>query len=301
MAKEAKKPSTARKLWVTARNVFSTEVNPGAVGVSAQGNAFRITHGESLAYALAVDDSNDAYFRKEGAIAPPLFASRILKDCLESLILSEQLGMNVLKMVHGSQSFQFHAPLVPGADVVPRAVISDIRSVSSGQIVEMGVEIRCHGEICVSGMSSMFLRSGKPAGGGAKTNDRGKLGGGDESLEALCSFAIAAEQPRRYAAASHDYNPLHTRPLVARLAGFRAPIAHGLCVMAVVSARLVDHFADGDPARLERLSVRFSQPAYPGDKLTLRVRAEDSGVHFQLDNPKGRAVLSKGEAAIRPA
>lgn len=298
MANEAKETSTARKIWVAVRNMFSTEVKVGAVGVSAQGNAFRITHGESLAYALAVDDSNDAYFRKEGAITPPLFASRILKDCLERLILSEQLGMNVLKMVHAEQSFQFHAPLVPGNEVVPRAVISDIRTVSSGQIVEVGVEIRCKGEIAVSGMASLFLRAGT-AGAGGKAAARGNPRGTDESLEALCSFTIAPEQPRRYAAASHDYNPLHTRPLVARLAGFRAPIAQGLCVMAVTSARLVDHFAAGDPARLERLSVRFSKPAYPGEELTLRVRAEDKGMYFQLDNPKGKAVLSRGEAAFR--
>jgi acyl dehydratase len=294
MSSSTIRPSGWRKLVVATKNAFSQRLNEALVGEEVTGPVFSVRQGEALAYALATDDSNPAYYDKVGALASPLFASRILKDVLEAILLHPRLGMNVLKMVHAEQSFRYLRPLRVGMEVVPVARIRAVRQVSSGQILDVDVALREGGEVVLEGSSSMFLRQKTGKGGGGKKEAKE----GPEMRE-LARFSIAADQPRRYASASHDYNPLHTKKLVARLAGFKAPIAHGLCVMAVATAKLVEHLGGKDPANLAELSVRFSKPSYPGQELTLQVTGDHPRYQFVLVNPKGKPVLSNGEVLFR--
>ena len=118
-------------------------------------------------------------------------------------------------------------------------------------------------------------------------------------LETIASYSIAPDQPRRYAAASGDYNLIHTTPWFAKLSGFKGCIAHGLCVMARTTAELVNRYGQGDPTSLASISVRFAKPAYPGQELTLKTQQEGNTVHFALENSKGKLVLSMGEATFR--
>ncbi len=292
------------KLFRIGRNAFSTTLNRKVAGFRIEGPEFEIRQADTLSYALATEDSNPAYFRKEGAIVPPLFASRILKDVLEQAILHERLGMNVLKMVHAEQALQFLAPLRVGTRVVPVAVITGIRDVSSGQLCDVAVDVFEKGERVVAGSASLFVR-GKRKGDGKKGKDNrgdGKKGGEEapEPDRLIATFSVVPGQPHRYAQASQDYNPIHTNRLVARMAGFKGPIAHGLCVMAMTTARLVEKLGDNDPARLERVSVRFSTPTWPGEELSLKVREQAPGKHeFILVKPNGKPVLTRGEVVFR--
>lgn len=290
---------TWTKLLRIGRNAFSSTLNPKVAGFRVEGPGFQVHQADTLAYALATEDPNPAFFRKEGAIVPPLFASRILKDVLEQAILHPRLGMNVLKMVHAEQTFQFLSPFQVGATFTPVAVVTGIRDVSSGQLCDVAVDIFQKGERVVAGSASLFVR-GKQKADSKKGKDKA---GKEEALEpdeVIATFSVAHGQQRRYALASHDYNPIHTKPLVARMAGFKAPIAHGLCVMAMATAKLIDKLADNDPARLERISVRFSTPTWPGEELTLKVREQAPGKHeFILVKANGKPVLTRGEVTFR--
>jgi len=298
--------STWRKVGMVARNAFSSTLNREVVGEEVQGAPFVVTHGESLAYAMAVGDSNPAYFQKHGAIACPLLASRILIDVLERIVLHRKLGMNVLKLVHAEQSFHFIRPIEIGAELLPRAKVTRIREVSSGEILDADVAISLGPDMVVEGVATLFLRGKKRKKGKAEETPAQQAegdGAGAESespqFEPVATLTVAPDQPRRYAAASHDFNPLHTRPWVARLAGFKAPIAHGMCVLAMASASLVKLYGEDDPALLKKLSVRFSKPAYPGEELILKVASGAGTYRFVLEDPKGRPVLSRGEVEFR--
>jgi len=284
-----------KRLSVVLKNAFSSQLNERVVGFQFAGDPFLIERDDALAYALAVDDPNPAYSDEQDAITTPLFASRILMKPMEAVLLHDQLGLNLLRMVHAEQSLRFLRPLRVGATVVARTWVSAIRQVSSGQILEVGVAIVEDEETLVEGKSAMFLRQKQKG----RKSSRKQAPADHPALKSLVKFAIASDQPKRYAAASHDYNPIHTSALAAKLAGLKAPIAHGLCVMAVTGVRLVDHFAQSDPTRLETLSVRFSKPTYPGRELDLRVAAEDNKVSFALEYPDGKPVLSMGKATFR--
>ena len=284
-----------RKLGIALRNAFSQGLVESQVGLEVVGPIFEVHQGEALAYALATDDGNPVYFEKSGALVSPLFASRILKDVLEMLILHPRLGMNVLKMVHAEQTLVFHEPLRAGMELLPTARIEAIRSVSSGQLADFSVALRQGDKVVVDGMATMFVRKAAKKGGK----------GGEKALveqpawQELTTFALAPDQPRRYALASQDYNPIHTKKWVAKLAGFPRPVAHGLCVIAMTTTRLVEAFGNKDPSRLASIKLRFSKPAFPGQELTLKVAGEGNTRQFMLENHKGQPVLSNGEVVFR--
>ncbi|MBI9115250.1 MaoC family dehydratase [Sanguibacter suaedae] len=101
-------------------------------------------------------------------------------------------------------------------------------------------------------------------------------GAGPEVRTAVITPATTA----RYAAVSHDENPIHLDDDAARRAGFDGPIAHGMSVVAVACEAAADALADGDVSRLRALGVRFSAPVRCGDEITVELSATaDPRVH----------------------
>ena len=86
--------------------------------------------------------------------------------------------------------------------------------------------------------------------------------------------ATAPRSLLAYAEASGDKNPLHTSPTLAALAGFPAPIVHGMWTASFAAHRIVRLAADGDASRITRLAARFLAPVAPGAALVVRVEAK---------------------------
>lgn len=76
---------------------------------------------------------------------------------------------------------------------------------------------------------------------------------------------------------SGDYNPLHIDPDSARFGGFHEPILHGLCTFGHCAHLLLGAVAEGDPARFEKIKVRFSAPVFLNDELNVRAWHDDDG------------------------
>jgi acyl dehydratase len=70
---------------------------------------------------------------------------------------------------------------------------------------------------------------------------------------------------------SGDMNPLHADPSFAKMAGFDAPILHGLASYGIVCKAVVDGILDGDPTRVKNYSVRFAGSLFPGESITTSV------------------------------
>jgi len=291
-------PSGFRKSVIALRNLFSNRMRRKCVGFEAKGRPVTIGHGEALAYAAACNDANPALFEKGGGLVMPLYASRLVKEVLEDVILHPRLGMNVIRMVHAEQEMRFNRALRVGMTLTPQARIDKIREVSTGEILDVEIVLSDEEGPVVEGLSSMFVR-----GRGAKKKKKSDApkGSGAEPPEfkEIGRFSISLDQPARYAAASGDYNPIHTSPFVAKLAGFGRPIAHGLCVLAVTTGKLTANYVQGDYSRLSLVAVRFAHPVYPGQELVLKVREDSLLNHFRLENDRGRPVLTEGRIAFR--
>jgi acyl dehydratase len=284
--------------WRIARNARSTVLNRELLGTTLTGAPYPVLHRDGQAYAAATDDHHPSYDAADG-IAPPLFAVRVLSGPMSRLLLHPQLGMNFLRMLHGEQSFRFLRPLSYGTTVTPTATLTGFREVSTGIILDIGLEIRGEdGEDLVTGTSSFFLATG----GGSGEKKPSPPGATPFPDDAPGRFSRAFEtdpgQPSRYASASGDRNPIHTNELVARLAGLPRPIMHGLCMMAM-AGREVLASRDAAPSDLQELSLRFARKAFPGARYVIHgADATDGGLDFVVLDSKDRPVLSRGHARL---
>ena len=119
--------------------------------------------------------------------------------------------------------------------------------------------------------------------------------------EISLSKKVPMDEGVRYAEASGDWNPLHQDDDFARAVGFNGRIVHGLYTYAFCGKLFTDWAKD--PMRLKRLKVRFSDPLYPGDRLTVRAtvnKRERDMIYFdfEAENQEGSKVITKGGAEV---
>jgi acyl dehydratase len=115
---------------------------------------------------------------------------------------------------------------------------------------------------------------------------------------------VRENQSKLYAHASLDQNPIHLDENLAKAAGFKGIILHGLCTMAFAANAVVKEACEMDPSRLASIKVRFSKPVLMGDKLVTRgkIIASDNGlkqVAFEVINQDNVPVITNGLAEVR--
>ena len=133
------------------------------------------------------------------------------------------------------------------------------------------------------------------------TTDRALPQAGDR-FDETATAAFDAQTIAAYAAVSGDDNPLHLDPRVAAQAGFAAPLAHGMLVMAAFEPALLAWRAD---LRIARLAAKFVQPLLAEQiaRISGRViRRDGDGVLMRLlaQGPE-RAPAIIAEATLVPA
>ena len=99
----------------------------------------------------------------------------------------------------------------------------------------------------------------------------------DSTRARLDRFTVTAPTHMgAFAAVSGDHNPLHTDVAAARLAGFDAPIAHGMWLSAVAQRAAASVRATHHPRPLRSWLARWVSPLQPGAEVEISV--ERTGV-----------------------
>jgi acyl dehydratase len=99
---------------------------------------------------------------------------------------------------------------------------------------------------------------------------------------------------------SGDHNPLHSDPAIAAEAGFPRPILHGLCSFGMAGRAAVRLLCSGDGSRLRRLIVRFSAPAWPGERMLFTLKRSRAGQAHLRAQSAGRDILTRGVIEFQP-
>jgi acyl dehydratase len=86
------------------------------------------------------------------------------------------------------------------------------------------------------------------------------------TLEPITRGPIQRPQIARFAAATGDFNPIHTDEAFAQKIGFPSIIAHGPLTLAFLTQALGHNFG---PDKVRAVTAQFRAPILPGD--TLRV------------------------------
>jgi acyl dehydratase len=229
------------------------------------------------AYAAATNDDNPAY--TAGKYAPPVFAVVPTWEVMGAAITGMFPPESVMMIVHGEQDMHFARPLIPGRALVTTAQPYSVRVGSSGTRCTIKIDSvdAEGGEPVVVQYMTMFIRGmADGESGGPDKPDHDFPERARAAVVGTHSVHVDDDQTYRYRDASGDQMPIHVDEAAARSVGLPGIIAHGLCTMAMTSQALVGLVADGDPARLRRLAVRFSKNVLPGNDVLTTVY--DAGI-----------------------
>jgi acyl dehydratase len=250
--------------------------------------SFLVEPERTIAYAKATNDPLAEHLN--GELAPPVFAVvpawEALVNAMAGVAPPEMLPM----LVHGEQDIHLHRPIVPGMRLVTDAKVIGVQAKSSGSTVTVhSVTATDAGEPVNEQYLVTFIRLWQAdSSWGTAAPDHTFTPDGQPDL--ALSATIDADQTYRYAEASGDPMTIHLDDEVARAVGLPGIIVHGLCTMAFTSWAAITGLCGGDPHRLKRIAVRFSQPLLPKQELTTSFW----GDRFEAVSDAGAVVIKNG-------
>lgn len=285
-----------RLLGQTLLSARHRRLDPSAVGLVLEHQAEPVSAELITAFAEATSDPNPRYLG-EGAVMPPLMLARLVLPLIEQMLVHPRLKMNILRMVHSHQSFQWSRPLHVGDRPLLRLRVESIEQVPAGERLHVSGQALLDGEVAGEARSTLTIRGrGRPR--GRKPAEKPPVG----AVLFRETLPTTTDQARRYAQASGDHNYIHVSRVVARLAGLPGPILHGMCMLSQVCGVLCRRLSGGDVSRVTGLSARFSSHAFPGETLTLvgQDLGEPGHLAFELLSPRGTTVMREGRFRYHP-
>jgi acyl dehydratase len=230
--------------------------------------SFLVDAERTIAYAKATNDPLAAHLN--GELAPPVFAVVPAWDALVTAMAGVAPPETLPMLVHGEQDIHLHRPIVPGMRLETSAKVIGVQAKSSGTTVTVhSITATGDGAPVNEQYLVTFIRMWQAESSwGEAAPDHSFTPDGDPDRRV--SATIDADQTFRYAEASGDPMTIHLDDEVARAVGLPGIIVHGLCTMAFTSWAAITELCGGDPRRLKRIAVRFSQPLLPKQELTTR-------------------------------
>ncbi len=214
----------------------------------------------------------------------------------------EDMGIDWVKVLHAGQEIKFHNPIPTSGTVEATTRITEIADkgekigalIISDRVVK---DVDTGKDICT--LITTILARGNGGYGG----DRKSLVPKPDVVPTrdpyeVCDLPTLPQQALIYRL-SGDYNPLHASPSVARSAGFKAPILHGLCTFGVMTHALVKTCCDYDPSRFKRMRLRFSAPVYPGETIRTEIWQDGNEIAFRCKSlEQDKIVINNGYLLI---
>ncbi|KAG9442097.1 hypothetical protein H6P81_017951 [Aristolochia fimbriata] len=205
-------------------------------------------------------------------------------------------------LLHGQQYMEIYKPLPSSCCVQNKTLISGLHDKGKATVLE--IETTSYnketGEALCMNRSSIFLRG---AGGFSKSKPLYSYSKYPASqvpgvtIPKTSPFTVNEESTSPSQALlyrlSGDYNPLHSDPMVAGVAGFSRPILHGLCTLGFAVRAIIKCLCDGNPALVKGILGRFLLHVYPGETLITKMWLDGPRVLFLVVvKERNRSVLS---------
>lgn len=112
---------------------------------------------------------------------------------------------------------------------------------------------------------------------------------------------ISMDQVKAFAAASGDFNPIHTSADEAQSAGLAGPVLHGM----IVAGRFETFLERLEGYAISELRVRFVRPVPVGSVLTISARTLGTSapdIHLRLlATSEGSGLVAIAEARLVPS
>jgi acyl dehydratase len=115
---------------------------------------------------FVVDPERIAAFRAvigDGDGIPPTFVTAAEFSVFPEILADDRVGLDLSRVVHGSQGYVFHRPLVEGETLTVRARIDSIHvRAGNGFLVVVTELVSADGNIVVTARSTMVERAAVP-------------------------------------------------------------------------------------------------------------------------------------------
>lgn len=206
-------------------------------------------------------------------------------------------------LLHGQQYLEIYKPLPTTCHIQSKAHIAGLHDKGKAAIVEIE-STSCDketGEVLCRNRNTIYLRG---AGGFSKTTDPYSYTCPSSMTKIApvmipkdAPFAIHEDHTQQSQALlyrlSGDYNPLHSDPMIANIAGFSQPILHGLCTLGFAVRAIIKCCCNGQPSLVKSILGRFLLHVYPGETLITEMWNTQSRIIYQTKvKERGKVVLS---------
>lgn len=205
-------------------------------------------------------------------------------------------------LLHGQQYIEINKSFPSSACVQNKASISGLHDKGKAAIVEIEIESyeKESGELLCKNRMTTYLRG---AGGFSKSSEPYSYS--KYPNQPVSAVKVPKSQPfvvfedctqpsqALLYRLSGDYNPLHSDPGVAKIAGFSRPILHGLCTLGFAVRAIIRCICRGDPNMVKNVQARFLLHVYPGETLITEMWLQGLRVVYQTKvKERSRTVLS---------
>lgn len=272
-----------------------------------------VTWRHTTNYAASTGDANPFYFddrRKEGIIAPPMFAVAVTWPLVENLADYLELPCSpeiFQTMVHYSEHLEFLRPIRPGDRLSVNGRVAAVTPHRAGTLVvfEFSASDQQGRPVFHEHMGGLLR--------GVNCADSGKGGNNIPTAPRFTdcpspvweeAVPIRPEAPYIYDGCTNIVFPIHTSPAFAESAGLPGIILQGTATLAYAAARLVNREAGGDPSGLEAICCRFTGMVRPDSIIRVRLLKRVSGdnrahLFFRVFDQQGQTAVNDGYARIK--
>lgn len=241
----------------------------------------------------------------------PTFAVLFPYKFMETLFEVPGLHFEPSLLLHGQQYFEIYKPLPTSCCIQNRAHISGLHDKGKAAILEIET-ISCNketGEVLCRNRNTLYLRG---AGGFSKTSDLYSYSSPSSNPKVASiiipkdiPFAIHEDSTKQSQALlyrlSGDYNPLHSDPMIANLAGFSRPILHGLCTLGFAVRAVIKCCCGGQPSLVKSVLGRFLMHVYPGETLMTEMWRSETRIIYQTKVKEREKVVLLGAVLLNHA
>lgn len=231
----------------------------------------------------------------------PTFAALFSGESVSQEAIIPGLQYDPRLLLHGQQYIEIYKPLPSSCCIRNKVSLAGLHDKGKAAVVEIETKSYTEsGELLCMNRTTAFLRGA----GGFSSSSRPFSYSNYPSNQVPAikipndqPFAIFEDRTQQSQALlyrlSGDYNPLHSDPVLAKVAGFSQPIQHGLCTLGFGVRAVIKCICKGDPNKVKSISGRFLLHVYPGETLITEMWLQGVRVIYQVKvKERNRAVLS---------
>lgn len=210
------------------------------------------------------------------------------------------VDIDLRRILHAGQSLQVHRPLPPTGTATVTSRVADVWDKGKAAVVVLETAATGpDGEALWTTRMQIWARG--EGGFGGEPGPEESWTRPERDPDHVLETRTDPDQALLYRL-NGDLNPLHVDPGFAAKVGFDRPILHGLATYGLVAKALVDELLDFDAARLDRLSVRFAGPLFPGETLRTSIWLDGHRLRLQAGCAErdGAAILTHATAEVHP-